>query len=201
MAFHLPVDELDDLRSQSGLTIKSFEVGYQYMMFHNAAKSPLSDVKVRKAVDLALDRSALSQELRGGEGTRSFFPSGTPYALEDTPHADASGAESLLQEAGYTKNGIGMFEKEGVPLSLNLVAYSQRPGLVIMQPVIAQTLTNLGIAVESITTPGDSWDQFDGILANKSYDLLMWAQHTMPAGDPSWFLNAFFHSSGGNNFA
>ena len=29
----------------------------------------------------------------------------------------------------------------------------------------------------------------------------MWAQHTLPAGDPSWFLNAFFRSDGGNNHA
>eukprot|EP00957_Ditylum_brightwellii_P108029 8241822-Ditylum_brightwellii.AAC.1 len=29
----------------------------------------------------------------------------------------------------------------------------------------------------------------------------MWAQHTLPAGDPAWFLNTFFHTDGGNNHA
>lgn len=29
----------------------------------------------------------------------------------------------------------------------------------------------------------------------------MWAQNTLPAGDPLWFLNAFFRSDGGNNYA
>ena len=29
----------------------------------------------------------------------------------------------------------------------------------------------------------------------------MWAQHTLPAGDPLFFLNGFFRSDGGNNHA
>merc|ERR1719181_1957275 len=74
MAFHLPVDRLTDLRAADGITIKSFPVGYQYMMFHNIRTAPLSDVLVRRAVDTVLDRQALSQELRGGDATRSFFP-------------------------------------------------------------------------------------------------------------------------------
>lgn len=78
LAFHLPVDELNDLRQQDGVSIESFEVGHHYMMWHNIRKSPLSDSRVRKAVDLALDRTALQQELRGGKGTRSLFPD---YAL------------------------------------------------------------------------------------------------------------------------
>ena len=29
----------------------------------------------------------------------------------------------------------------------------------------------------------------------------MWAQNTLPAGDPKWFLNQFFHSGGSDNSA
>ena len=29
----------------------------------------------------------------------------------------------------------------------------------------------------------------------------MWAQNTLPAGDPAWFLSLFFRSDGGNNLA
>jgi peptide/nickel transport system substrate-binding protein len=29
----------------------------------------------------------------------------------------------------------------------------------------------------------------------------MWAQHTLPAGDPAWLLNAFFRTDGANNHA
>ena len=38
------------------------------------AGGPLSDVSVRKAIDLAIDRNALVTALDGGKATRSLFP-------------------------------------------------------------------------------------------------------------------------------
>mmetsp|Transcript_13633 Transcript_13633/g.34234 ORF Transcript_13633/g.34234 Transcript_13633/m.34234 type:complete len:545 (+) Transcript_13633:96-1730(+) len=202
MGFHLPATELSDLRQQEGLTIKSFDVGYHYMMWHNTRRSPLSDLQVRKAVDLALDRSLLTQTLLGGDPTRSLFPETTPWGLDESQaNSDKSAAEGLLDAAGWTKDASGNRMKDGVQLALDLVAYPQRPGLVLMQPVIKTALTGLGIAVNAIVTDGSSWDALDQIMADKDFDLLMWAQNTLPAGDPQWFLNAFFRSDGGNNHA
>lgn len=39
------------------------------------------------------------------------------------------------------------------------------------------------------------------MAASGDFDLLLWAQHTLPAGDPGFFLNAFFRSGAGNNYA
>ena len=85
-------------------------------------------------------------------------------------------------------------------LSVNLVAYPHRPGLGIMQPVIAKALTALGITVTTTLT-GQAWSETAKIIKDRSFDLLMWAQHTLPAGDPLWFLNTFFRSDGGSNHA
>ncbi|CAE7039554.1 ddpA, partial [Symbiodinium sp. KB8] len=105
MAFHLPVDELPALRQVTGVTVKSFLVGYHYMMWHNSLRSPLSDKRLRQAVDLALDRQELTQELRGGRPTRSLFPENSPYhSGEAPPHADKAGAEALIESAGWVKN-------------------------------------------------------------------------------------------------
>ena len=73
MAFHLPIDSLTALRDIDGITIQSFDVGYQYMMHMNMRRSPLSDLNVRQAVDMAIDRQELSQELCDGDPTRSVF--------------------------------------------------------------------------------------------------------------------------------
>merc|ERR1719198_2391214 len=70
-----------------------------------------------------------------------------------------------------------------------------------MLPVIKQALADLGIAVNDVVTSGENWDELDQIMADKDFDLLLWAQNTLPAGDPQWFLNAFFRSDGGNNHA
>jgi peptide/nickel transport system substrate-binding protein len=204
MAFHLPVATLPELRAMSGITVKSFFVGYQYMMWHNTRRSPLSDQKVRKAVDIALDRSKLVETLEGGKGTRSFFPENTPYYQTETAtqlQVDKSAAETLLDEAGWLKNANGKREKAGVALTLRAVAYPQRPGLVTMLPVIAQSLTALGITVNQKVTNGASWDELDAIMASQDFDLLLWAQHTLPSGDPSYFVSNFFRTNAGSNHA
>ena len=85
-------------------------------------------------------------------------------------------------------------------LTIDLVAYPHRPGLVIMQPVIEQMLTALGITVNTILT-GDDWSETQQIIDGGDFDLLMWAQNTLPAGDPLWFLSSFFRTDGGNNHA
>ena len=69
-----------------------------------------------------------------------------------------------------------------------------------MQPVIAKTLEALGIAVNSVVT-GDDWSETQQVIDDRSFDLLLWAQHTLPAGDPLWFLSTFFRSDGGSNHA
>ena len=60
----------------------------------------------------------------------------------------------------------GKLKKNGQELTIKLVAYAQRPGLLVMQPVIAKALTDLGITVQSIATSGDSWDELDKIMAD-----------------------------------
>jgi peptide/nickel transport system substrate-binding protein len=199
IAFHLPIDTVADVRKAKGVRIKSFEVGYHYMMFHNTHR--LEDVRVRKAIDLAIDRTALSQELKGGKGTRSLFPDYTPFYTDDSdPHGDPEAAAKLLDEAGWKLNSSGKREKDGTVLSIHLVAYPHRPGLAIMQPVIAESLKDLGMDVDTTLTSMD-WDETAKIMNDRTFDLLMWAQHTLPAGDPLWFLNNFFHSDSGSNHA
>ena len=78
------------------------------MMFHNMLKAPLSDLSVRQAIDLAIDRNALSQALSGGVGTRSLFPDYTPYYSDDSDangdsRGDASAAAA--QSAGRRDEG------------------------------------------------------------------------------------------------
>ena len=81
VGFHLPADAttLADVRAASAVHVRTFEVGYHYMMFHNIGQNSgraINDVRVREAIDLALDRDAISQALAGGHGTRSLFPDG-----------------------------------------------------------------------------------------------------------------------------
>ena len=198
IGFHLPIDTLPELRDVDDIKIRSFEVGYHYMAFYNT--DSVLDVRVREAIDKAIDRTELSQALQGGHPTRSFFPDNSPFYTDDSdPHGDMSVSKALLDQAGWVLNG-NKRSKNGDDLTIRLVAYPHRPGLVIMQPYIAKAMEDLGITVQTILT-GDNWDETQKIIDDRSFDMIMWAQHTLPAGDPAWFLNTFFHSDGGNNHA
>lgn len=202
LAFHLPVDALPKLRQKNDITVKSFLVGYQYMMWYNTRNPQLADVNVRNALDIALDRHELTQEVRAGKPTRSFFPQNTPYYLEKGElHANRTGAVRLLDEAGWVKGASGERKKDAAPLTLKVVAYPQRPALVTMLPAIKRAFESLDISVQTQVTSGDNWDELDEIMAAKDFDLLLWAQHTLPAGDPQFFVNHFFRSDSAANHA
>lgn len=201
VAFHLPIDTLPSLR-EAGIRVKRFEVGYHYMMLYNLDSLP--DMNVRRAIDVAIDRSALAQALAGGDPTRSLFPEYSPYHNEaGENYGEMEQAAALLDEAGYTLNSNGKREKDGEVLSINLVAYPHRPGLGIMQPLIAESLRDLGIEVKE-TLMSFSWSDtnyFQDIIDGRTFDILMLAQHTLPAGDPLWFLSTYFGTDGANNHA
>lgn len=201
VAFHLPIDRLPALRDSAGVNIESFEVGYHYMVFYNTKDGPMSDVSVRKAVDLAIDRKVLSQALKGGRGTRSFFPDFSPYFTDDSePKGKEDEASAILESTGWALGSDGVRTKDGKTLEVKLVAYPHRPGLVIMQPEIKKALQKIGFSVNDVLT-SMKWDETADIINTKDFDMLMWAQHTLPAGDPAWFLNAFFRTDGANNHA
>ena len=90
--------------------------------------------------------------------------------------------------------------KDNQVLTIRLVAYPHRPGLGIMQPEIAEALEDLGIEVTQIMT-GMDWTETSTIMEDRTFDMLMWAQHTLPSGDSAFFLNNFFRSDGGSNHA
>merc|ERR1719387_1273466 len=199
VGFHLPIHTLTDVRNTDGAHVKSFEIGYQYMMHYNMRRAPLDDVKVRQAIDLAIDRTALSQALQGGHPTRSLFPDFSPYYSDtSSPAGDLAAAATLLDEAGWALSG-GKRTKAGVDLTISLLAYPSRPGLVIMQPLIAQTLEGLGFTVTQIILT-DDWSSVT-TDSSADFDVLMWAQHTLPAGDPAMFLNGFFRTGGGSSYS
>ena len=201
VGFHLAPENITAVNSAKGVSVTSFEVEYQYMMFHNTDMPQLADVNVRKAIDVAINRIAFPTELPGALPTRSMFPEASPYYSDGSNMAaNTSTAAALLEQAGWALSG-GKRTKDGTDLAIKLVAYPQRPGLVTLQPLIAQSLTDLGITVTSVVTSGESWKELDTLMAAGEYDLLMWAQHTLPAGDPGSFLNGFFRTNSSSNYA
>lgn len=195
-AFNLPVEALSRLRNRTGVTVVTYPVAYQYMMWMNTKRPGLDDPLVRRAIDLAVDRRELVAAIRGGEPATGAFSTAYPFAGKEVRPFDTTQAARLLDQAGWKLEADGKRRKDGRTLDLVLVAYPQRPDLVTMQPVIRARLAALGLNPQTRVV-----EQAAAVANSRDFDLLLWAQHKAPAGDPGFFLNAFFRTGAGNNYS
>ena len=112
----------------------------------------LSDIKVRKALSMAIDRNALVEIGYGGAGrpTCNLVPAPALYASDNTEclTQDVEGAKALLAEAGWTDtDGDGIVDKDGKKMSI-LYQTSVNPVRQDFQALIKGWWNEVGVEVE-----------------------------------------------------
>ena len=165
-----------------------------YMGFNPEANPALKDVKVRQAINYAIDRESLvkSQLPEGAAAASQFMPeavSGYNSDLEPYPH-DVDKAKELLAEAGA----------EDLTLQFAYPSQVSRPYMPNPQKLheaIANNLEEAGITVETTTQPWNG-GYLDNVDAGK-YDawLLGWTGDYDSADN---FVGTFFGNAKANDF-
>jgi peptide/nickel transport system substrate-binding protein len=148
----------------------------------------LSDVRVRRAVRMAIDVDSLVDEIYRGYNrpvwTELFRP---PYACDvPAPVYDPEGAKALLEEAGWTdEDGDGIREchgclnaDEGYVMSMENMIYAEYgEELELAQQLIGEMLREIGIDLQlSIVEGTVLWADYEsgGIEQQGDFDLNMW---------------------------
>ncbi|MEM7345651.1 MAG: ABC transporter substrate-binding protein, partial [Chloroflexota bacterium] len=117
----LPVLERNEaINILNGDSLVSLYISTQYQ------KPPFDDLRVRQALNMAIDRVGINNALFGGKGeaAQNLMPSNIPYvAFTDTDlyQYDPEKAAGLLAEAGWTLNADGILEKDGELMQIDLV--------------------------------------------------------------------------------
>ncbi|MEQ3708998.1 peptide ABC transporter substrate-binding protein [Tateyamaria sp. Alg231-49] len=158
----------------------------------------LTDINVRKALSLAIDRPLLVEVGYGQAGKVScdLVPAPAMFASGDMHCAtqDIEGAKALLDEAGWTdSDGDGVRDKDGVKLSI-LYQTSTNAVRQDFQALIKQWWSEIGVETElrnldaSVFFGGDpgSPDTFQKFYA----DVEMYA-NTFDGTDPQAYLSAY----------
>jgi len=121
-----------------------------------------SDLAVRRAVNVAIDRAALVDGILEGYGSPATGPvDGLPWYNPDAAiaYADPEGAARLLEDAGWRDgDGDGVRERDGVRAAFTILYPSDdtvRQGLAL---AVADMLAPVGLAV---TPEGAGWDQIE----------------------------------------
>lgn len=115
--------------------------------------SPLNDVRVRQAMNYAVDRDSIARTLMQGEvqpSSHGIEPGVFGYnpAIKAYPY-DPAKAKALLAEAGYAK---------GFALKADVITVATPDGAALFQRV-AQDLAAVGIKVELRSVLGTEWVQ------------------------------------------
>ncbi|PSR18427.1 peptide ABC transporter substrate-binding protein [filamentous cyanobacterium CCP3] len=110
-----------------------------------------SDLRVRQAINLAIDRDTIAKELYGSAGkpTAQLLVAPLDYQSEAIAYTyDLEQAKALLDEAGWVDtNGDGLREKDGVPLEV-LFQAAVNPVRQKTQTIVSDSLTELGVDVQ-----------------------------------------------------
>lgn len=107
----IPLDALDEANIQDDYHNTPVMVVYYYAI--NNLKEPLTDVRVRKALAMAIDRTELVEKVtRGGQAPAySIVPPMAGYEPPETFNEDYEMARQLLADAGFP-NGEGFPDME-----------------------------------------------------------------------------------------
>ena len=157
----------------------------------------LSDINVRKALSMAIDRNLLVEIGYGqaGRPTCNLVPGPAVYASDNTEclTQDIAGANALLDEAGWMKGADGIRAKDGVRLSI-LYQTSTNAVRQDFQALIKQWWGDIGVETElrnlnaSVFFGGDpgSPDTFQKFYA----DVEMYANN-FDGTDPQAYLSMY----------
>ncbi len=179
----------------------------------DAAATPhpiLSDVRVRRAIRMAIDTQTISQQFWYGYAkpvwTEFFRP---PYNGCNIPQPvyDPAGAKALLEEAGWSdQDGDGIREchgcttgaAEGYKMEMEFNTYSEYgETLDLTQEYIAELMGDLGIKLSIARVEGAVlWDTAtnSGIEQSGNFDMDIW-DDGYSGSDPSDFVWSYYYSA------
>ncbi|WP_175873087.1 ABC transporter substrate-binding protein [Burkholderia sp. BCC0397] len=158
----------------------------------NNNKKPLDDVRVRQAIQAAIDGKAIAASVYEGLATASasaFLPD-DPWAPKGiAPIYDPKRAKALLKEAGI---------KPG-QLQLQLLAYTSRSELKDVAAIIQAELAEIGIKVNVRVA---EYTAIEPEMISGTYDMALLSRgYLTDVADPGGFLAADYSCRGSYNMS
>jgi peptide/nickel transport system substrate-binding protein len=197
----LSKNEIGSIDGQDSLARRALHGTTMSLVYLSPLVPAFSDPLVRQALQHGLDRDALINDALAGQALSLDSPIVRDlwaYAGSLDAYAfDASQAESLLDQAGWTLDG-GVRAKDGVPLAFSL-ATSDDPVQQRFAQGIAQQWAKLGAQV---TVQPSSASQFvEGVLLPRKFQAALVVVDSGPDPDPYPLWDSSQAKAGGRNLA
>jgi peptide/nickel transport system substrate-binding protein len=197
MARLLPADQVAQLKNNLDIQVHTEGILRNRNIVLNTQKEPFNDIKVRKAINYAIDKQAISEYVMAGidEPAKGPFPSISPWSNSKVEGYDynPNKAKELLAQTGWQDtDNDGVLDKGGKRFEVNLLTYFERAELPPMAEVIQNQLKQIGIQVNvQVLESGGS----QAVRERGDFDMYLVARALGFIPDPSFYLVSDFHSS------
>ena len=188
---NLPLNLLAQVKARPNIRIVRWQDLSLSFVGMNVKKPPLDDRRVRQAIALAMDRTAMHGLWPEGKVlSQGILPPGLPgYSPEPRTYAhDPDAARRLLASAGYGPS-------HPLPV-MTLWKSTANQSVRQVDTVMVKSLEEAGIRVKLKYV---SWTELDSVITGRHGQLfgLAWVAD-IP--DPDTFLRSLFYSSSGTNY-
>lgn len=151
------------LKADSSLTVQRVPEQNYYNITLNARQAPFNNVKVRQALEYAINRPAIIKGLLRGYGTVANGPIGPIQKYFYDPHVaqyryNPTKAVQLLEAAGMTKGPGGKMYWHGKPFTIDMPT-AQYGYLVPLTELVQQDWKNIGVTANLKVMDFNSWIQ------------------------------------------
>lgn len=136
------------VRKDPSLVVLSYPVFFSNALVFNAARPPFDDVRVRRAIDALIDRARIVRVALAGYGTPATgaVPPEHPLHVATAQRLTNAAADSLLDQAGWTRGADGVRARGGTPLRFTLLTVGS--GDNAAEQLIQADMRGHGIAVD-----------------------------------------------------
>lgn len=135
-----------------------------------------ADIAIRKAINIAIDREQLIEDVLEGYGTPAYTVADKlPWWNEETVFEDGNidEADQILTEAGWTKDETGIYVKNGLRASFPLVYPANDQTRQSLAIIVSQMMKEFGIEIEPV---GKSWSDISDIMFSTPI-IMGWGSH------------------------
>ncbi|MGF3056641.1 ABC transporter substrate-binding protein [Microbacterium sp. YY-01] len=150
-----------------------------------------TDVAVRQALNVAIDRATINEKAFVGltgeiSPTFALIPRDERWVADEAnkispQSADAAAAGKILEEAGYAKGSDGFYAKDGKTLELDMVSVDGWTDYNDAGKLIAEQAAEAGIKVNASTV---QWNEFSDGRQTGEYELIMGGVVGTSVADP-----------------
>lgn len=153
VTFGMDPTSLPRVANRDGVSVVSATLPRTILLKVNAAHPVLGDVRVRQAISLALNRSAMATALLRDPqmaATQLFPPTLAQWhadTLSPLQH-NVEQARELLSQAGFVPNAQGRLTRAGRPFTVTLRTYPDRAELPVLATAVQAALAEVGIGVK-----------------------------------------------------